>query len=82
MAMKLLEKVKKRAEKAESILLDKEPNIKLNGKFSVNMLNTKAKDPTDAILELSLMAQLLIFASAKCHTCWLQERQDQGNQYY
>ncbi|HAQ4434352.1 TPA: cell division protein FtsK [Enterococcus faecium] len=49
MAMKLLEKVKKRAEKAESILLDKEPNIKLNGKFSVNMLNTKAKDPTDAI---------------------------------
>lgn len=50
MAMKLLEKVKKRAEKAESILLDKEPNKKLNGKFSVNMLNTKAKDPTDAIL--------------------------------
>lgn len=82
MAMKLLEKVKKRAEKAESILLDKEPNIKLNGKFSVNMLNTKAKDPTDAIFRISLMAQLLIFASAKCHTCWLQERQDQGNQYY
>lgn len=50
MAIKLLEKVKKSAEKAESILLDKEPNIKLNGKFSVNMLNTKAKDPTDAIL--------------------------------
>ncbi len=82
MAMKLLEKVKKRAEKAESILLDKEPNIKLNGKFSVNMLTQRLKTRQMLFLELSLMAQLLIFASAKCHTCWLQERQDQGNQYY
>ncbi|HHA5789741.1 TPA: FtsK/SpoIIIE domain-containing protein [Enterococcus faecium] len=49
MAMQLLEKVKKRTEKAESNLLNKELNAKHNGKFSVNMLDTKAKDPTDAI---------------------------------
>lgn len=49
MGIKLLDKLKERAENAESILLEKEPKAKANKKFSINSPNTKAKDPTDAI---------------------------------
>lgn len=49
MGIKLLDKLKERAENAESILLEKEPKAKGNGKLIINRLNTKAKDPTDAI---------------------------------
>ncbi|HAQ1518032.1 TPA: cell division protein FtsK [Enterococcus faecium] len=49
MAIQLMKKIKSNTNKANMSLRNKEPKSKPEEKFSFNMLNTKATDPTDAV---------------------------------